>query len=76
MELSLPEVTDGPRGPVVLNLDLPRATAQRIEDLKDVLAQHPGTTDVQIKLLQPGRSVTLKVDPMYRVNATEALFET
>ena len=73
-ELSLPEISEGPRGPVVLNLDLVKATTRRIEDLKDVLAQHPGTTDVQIKLLQPGRSVTLKVDPMYRVNATEALF--
>ncbi len=38
-----------------------------------MLSQHPGSTDVQIKLVQPGRSVTMSVDPSYRVEPTEAL---
>ncbi|CAM4112860.1 DNA polymerase III subunit alpha [Janibacter anophelis] len=72
-DLTIPEITDGPRGPVVLTLDYARATTGRIEEVKQVLAQHPGSTDVQIKLVQPGRSVTMSVDPSYRVEPTEAL---
>ena len=72
-DLTIPEITDGPRGPVVLTLDYARATNGRIEEVKQVLAQHPGSTDVQIKLVQPGRSVTMAVDASYRVEPTEAL---
>ncbi|MGO4243650.1 DNA polymerase III subunit alpha, partial [Janibacter sp. RAF20_2_2] len=72
-DLTIPEITDGPRGPVVLTLDYARATTGRIEEVKQVLAQHPGSTDVQIKLVQPGRSVTMSVDAAYRVEPTEAL---
>ncbi|MEN3121097.1 DNA polymerase III subunit alpha [Janibacter sp. LM] len=72
-DLTIPELTDGPRGPVVLTLDYARATTGRIEEVKQVLSQHPGSTDVQIKLVQPGRSVTMSVDPSYRVEPTEAL---
>ena len=72
-DLTIPEITDGPRGPVVLTLDYARATTGRIEEVKQVLSQHPGSTDVQIKLVQPGRSVTMSVDASYRVEPTEAL---
>ncbi|NYF97011.1 DNA polymerase III subunit alpha [Janibacter cremeus] len=72
-DLKIPELTDGPRGPVVLTLDHARATSGRIEEVKQVLSQHPGSTDVQIKLVQPGRSVTMSVDASYRVEPSEAL---
>ena len=72
-DLTIPELTDGPRGPVVLTLDYARATTGRIEEVKQVLSQHPGSTDVQIKLVQPGRAVTMSVDAAYRVEPTEAL---
>lgn len=72
-DLQIPELTDGPRGPVVLTLDYARATTGRIEEVKQVLSHHPGSTDVQIRLVQPGRSVTMSVDAAYRVEPTEAL---
>ena len=72
-DLTIPELTDGPRGPVVLTLDYSRATTGRIEEVKQVLGQHPGSTDVQIKLVQPGRAVTMSVDASYRVEPSEAL---
>ena len=72
-DLTIPELTDGPRGPVVLTLDYARATNGRIEEVKQVLSQHPGSTDVQIKLVQPGRAVTMAVDASYRVEPSEAL---
>ncbi|GAB3111570.1 DNA polymerase III subunit alpha [Janibacter alkaliphilus] len=72
-DLKIPELTDGPRGPVVLTLDYARATNGRIEEVKQVLSRHPGSTDVRIKLVQPGRSVTMAVAADYRVEPTEAL---
>jgi len=73
-ELTLPDVSEGPRGPVVVTMETARATSQRVEELKSVLTNHPGTTEVHLKLVKPGRAVEIRLDPAYRVNATEALF--
>ena len=73
-DLTLPDITDGPRGPVVVTMDTTRATAGKIEQLKSVLSSHPGSTEVHVRLSQAGRSVLMKLDDSYRVNATEALF--
>jgi DNA polymerase-3 subunit alpha len=72
-ELTLPDVTQGPRGPVVLTMDTSRATNDTIQGLKTVLMSHPGTTEVQLRLVKPGRVVD-KLRLEYRVTATEALF--
>ncbi|WP_353950382.1 DNA polymerase III subunit alpha [Knoellia sp. S7-12] len=73
-ELTLPEITEGPRGPVVVTLDTVRATTGRMEELKGVLANHPGTTEVHLKLTKPGRATLIKLDDALRVNASESLF--
>lgn len=50
-DLTLPDLHEGPRGPVVLNLPMTRATTNGMaEALKDVLPNHPGTTEVHVKL--------------------------
>ncbi|MBW8732044.1 MAG: DNA polymerase III subunit alpha [Terrabacter sp.] len=73
-ELTIPDIKEGPRGPVVLTLPLGRATPAVAESLKRVLGEHPGATEVQVKLTQPGRSVLMSLDDSLRVNATSALF--
>jgi DNA polymerase-3 subunit alpha len=73
MDFMIPEITEGPRGPVVVSMELTRATQPAIEQLKAVLASYPGATEVHVKLVQPGRSVLLRLDDQFRVNATEAL---
>ncbi|KGN33129.1 DNA polymerase III subunit alpha [Knoellia sinensis KCTC 19936] len=73
-ELTLPELTEGPRGPVIVTLDTLRATTGRMEELKGVLANHPGTTEVHLKLTKPGRTTLIKLDDALRVNATESLY--
>ncbi len=73
-ELTLPDVSDGPRGPVVVTMDTVRATTGRIEELKTVLTNHPGTTEVHLRLIKPGRSVEIRLDAAFRVEANEALF--
>ena len=73
-DLTLPDLHEGPRGPVVLNLPMTRATNGMAEALKDVLLNHPGTTEVHVKLTQPGRSVLMRLEDNFRVDATSALF--
>ena len=73
VDFHLPEVTEGPRGPVVLTMETTRATAPHIEALKSILVSYPGSTEVHLKLIQPGRSVLLKLDDQLRVDATPAL---
>ena len=73
VDFQLPEITDGPRGPVVISMETTRATTPQIEQLKSVLASYPGATEVHLKLVQPGRSVLIKLDDRWRVDANEAL---
>ena len=73
-ELTLPDIKEGPRGPVVLTLPSARATGGVAERLKGVLGDHPGVTEVHVRLTQPGRSVMMRLDDQYRVTASPALF--
>ncbi len=70
MEFTVPDVTDGPRGPVVITLPAARCTPPVVERLKEVLATHPGTTEVQLQLQQRrGRTTVLRLDDRLRVTA-------
>jgi DNA polymerase-3 subunit alpha len=73
-ELTIPDVTEGPRGPVVIAMPLTRCTAPVAERLKDVLATHPGVTEVHLRLTQPGRATVMRLDDRLRVTAGPALF--
>jgi DNA polymerase-3 subunit alpha len=73
-ELTLPDIKEGPRGPVIVNLPLSRATNGVAERIKRVLGEHPGVTEVHLKLTQPGRSVLMRLDDSLRVTASPALF--
>jgi DNA polymerase-3 subunit alpha len=73
-ELTIPDIKEGPRGPVVLTLPLGQVNQARAERLKEILREHPGATEVQVRLTQPGRSVLMSLDDSLRVNATSALF--
>jgi DNA polymerase-3 subunit alpha len=57
-----------------VTIDSNRATTDKIEELKSVLSSHPGSTEVRVRLSQPGRSVLMRLEDAYRVNATESLF--
>ncbi|MBB2987145.1 DNA polymerase III subunit alpha [Terracoccus luteus] len=73
-ELTLPDIKEGPRGPVVLSMPVAQVTTARAERLKEILREHPGATEVQLRLVQPGRSVLMSLGDGHRVTATSALF--
>jgi DNA polymerase-3 subunit alpha len=73
LEVSVPDVSEGPRGPVTITLPANRCTPPVVERLKEVLATHPGTTEVQLQLISAGRSTVLRLDDRLRVTAGPAL---
>jgi DNA polymerase-3 subunit alpha len=73
-ELTLPDIREGPRGPLVVTLPLGRATDGLAGSIKAVLQEHPGATEVHVKLTQPGRSVLLRLDESLRVTASPELY--
>ncbi len=72
-ELSLPDVRAAASGPVVLSLPVARATAPIVERLRGVLQEHPGGTEVRVKLTSPGRATILTIDTL-RVAPSPALY--
>jgi DNA polymerase-3 subunit alpha len=50
-----------------------RVTASVVEQLKDVLASHPGIAEVQLKLHSAGRVTLMRLDDRLRVSPTPAL---
>ncbi len=73
-EITVPDLSVGPRGPVVVSIPTPRCTPPVVERFKEVLAAHPGTTDVHLQLVGAGRTTLVKLDDRLRVTATPALF--
>jgi DNA polymerase-3 subunit alpha len=74
MELSLPDLDEGDRGPVVVSMPIVRCTPPVVERLKDVLSTHPGPTEVHLRLTQAGRLTVMRLDDKLRVTPSPALF--
>jgi DNA polymerase III subunit alpha len=72
-DLSLLDTTAGPRGPVVVKMAPARCTPPMVDRLRDVLATHPGTTEVHLRLDNGERQHLLKLGDGYRVTPSAAL---
>jgi DNA polymerase-3 subunit alpha len=74
IELFLPDIGENAqRGPVVLQMPAARCTPPVVERLREVLATHPGVTEVQLQLRNGARTTVLRLDETLRVDATPAL---
>ncbi len=74
MEVTVPDLSDGPRGPVVITLPVNRCVPPVVDRLKEVLATHPGVTEVHLQLQASGRTTVMRLDDRLRVTASPALF--
>ena len=72
-ELSLPDVSTAPTGPVMVTVPVARCTPPMVERLKDVLATHPGMTEVHLRLQGSGRTTVMRLDDGLRVTPSTAL---
>jgi DNA polymerase-3 subunit alpha len=73
-EVTVPDLSVDVRGPIVVSLSTPRCTAPLVERFKEVLAGHPGTTEVHLQLVQAGKTTLVRLDDALRVRPTPALF--
>jgi DNA polymerase III subunit alpha len=73
MEVQVPDVSEAPRGPVTITLPAPRCTPPVVERLREVLATHPGTTEVRLQLQAGERLTVLRLDERLRVTPTNSL---
>ena len=74
MEVSVPDLTDHARSAVTISLPSTRCTPPVVEQLKDVLATHPGVTEVRLRLHAKSSTTVLRLDDGLRVKANPALF--
>ncbi|MHB2022391.1 MAG: DNA polymerase III subunit alpha, partial [Mycobacteriales bacterium] len=73
LEVKIPDLSDATRGPVIVTLPAARCTPPLVERLKEVLATHPGTTEVRLQLQSGERVKVLRLDERLRVHAGPAL---
>jgi DNA polymerase III subunit alpha len=73
MELRVPDMTRASAGPVVITLPVVRCTGPTVEQLKDVLATHPGVTEVRLRLQGRSSTTVMRLDERLRVSPTPAL---
>jgi DNA polymerase-3 subunit alpha len=72
-EVRVPDLSRAPAGPVVITLPAVRCTAPTVEQLKDVLATHPGVTEVRLRLQGSASTTVMRLDERLRVSPTPAL---
>ncbi|MGO1974408.1 MAG: DNA polymerase III subunit alpha [Propionibacteriaceae bacterium] len=72
-ELTLPDITDAPSGPVVISLPAVRCTPPVVEELRHVLRSHPGMTEVRLRLQTEGRTTLWRIDEGLRVTPSPPL---
>ena len=73
MDVSVPDINQAPRGPVVISIQAHRCTPPTVEKLKEILRLHPGTTEVHLRLESPGKSTMMKLGDALRVSPTSDL---
>jgi DNA polymerase-3 subunit alpha len=67
------DTSEGPRGPVVVRMAPARCTPPMVDRLRDVLATHPGTTEVHLRLENGASAKLLRLGDSYRVTPSPAL---
>jgi DNA polymerase-3 subunit alpha len=73
-EVIIPDLSIGPRGPVVVAIPTQRCTQPLVERFKEVLRSHKGMTEVHLQLVGADKRTVVKLDDGLRVAATPALF--
>jgi DNA polymerase-3 subunit alpha len=72
MEIHEPKLGDA--GPLVINLPADSCTPTTVDRLKDVLASHPGSTQVFLHLGRGPRTTVLRLDSQFAVDTRNGLF--
>jgi len=73
LDMSLPDVSAAPTGPVVITMDSARVTAPIVERMKEILRSHPGNREVHLRIEDGKGSTVMTIDDKLRVTASPSL---
>jgi DNA polymerase-3 subunit alpha len=73
-EVTVPDIEASSDGPVVISLPATRCTGPVVQQLREVLATHPGMNEVRLKLLMRDSTRVMKLDDRLRVTPSPSLF--
>jgi DNA polymerase-3 subunit alpha len=64
LEMTMPDITGGPTGPLLISLPAAQVTPPIVERMKEILRSHPGKREVHLHVVDQQKSTTLKVDAL------------
>ena len=73
LDMSLPDVSAAPTGPVMISIDSTRVTPPIVERMKEILRSHPGNREVHLKVEDGRGGMVMKIDDALRVTASPSL---
>jgi DNA polymerase-3 subunit alpha len=73
LDMSMPDVSAAPTGPVVITLDSARVTAPIVERMKEILRSHPGNREVHLRIEDGKGSTVMTIDDKLRVTSSPSL---
>ncbi len=73
LDMTIPDVTGAPTGPLVITIDATRVTAPLVDRMKEILRSHPGPREVHLKLDDGSKGLVMKIDDELRVTASPSL---
>jgi DNA polymerase-3 subunit alpha len=74
LEVSIPDVSAAISGPVTVYIPESRVNAAVMDSLRQILSAHPGTTQVNLTVIQADKFVSVKTDDKLRVSPSPSLF--
>ncbi|MGO4256285.1 DNA polymerase III subunit alpha [Marmoricola sp. RAF53] len=72
-EVTMPDISEGPSGPLVISMPSTRCTPPVVDHLKEILATHPGMTEVRLKLMTRTSTKVFRMPDQLRVTPSSAL---
>ena len=75
MEMTLLDTSSASAdGPLVISIPDARMNERTAEQLREILEDNPGSSEVRLKLMEPGRSTLMRLDRRLSVQASPALY--
>jgi DNA polymerase-3 subunit alpha len=73
-EVTVPDLSTGDQGPVVVTIPAARCIPPVVDRFKQVLADHPGVTEVRLAIQNGPRTTVVRLDDRLRVTPSPALY--
>jgi DNA polymerase-3 subunit alpha len=73
MDMTIPDLTVTDGAPFVVNMPLTKCVLPVVEQIREVLRTHPGTTEVHLRLKGNQKTTVVRLDDKLRVSASPAL---